>query len=296
MNEKLGFLSLLGSAFLFSLLGAVVRFLSGYFGDSSQAAIRDMITLLILGVVMLLMRKSFRLPWKHLNKVAFVGYCVTSATSSLFFIVSVMQIKAANAVFYLYTASFIASFTVDLFVRKEKTTVIKMMSLGLAFCGLLIFSYPIGEVLSVGVLFGLLTGLSDTLHFTSQDYLKKDIANSTLLFYSYMIGGVLLVIWAIFSGEHLLKVVDWNTILVVLALGVLNVSLSGALLYGFNNFQLNKGTIVVSGELPFALVVNYLLLHESPSVLELAGAVFMFLAIFISNIYLARRSTTVELV
>ncbi len=272
---------------LFSLLGIAVRFFSNYLESSSQVAVRSIASVFVLGVFMLLRTETFRFNWKTLHKRAFAVFCVTGVTSTTFFILSVTQIKAANSVFYLYVASFVSSFLIGSVFLKERTTVQKSMALVLAFAGLVVFSYPIQMTSVMGIAFGLLAGLSDTLHFTSQSYLKE-VKRHTLLFYSYLFGGSALGLWALISHEKLLQPVSAVLVIAIVILGFLNLLLGEALLYGFNNFQLNKGTIIVAGELPFAIIVNFIVLHEVPTIAEAIGATLIFAAILISNVPMER--------
>jgi drug/metabolite transporter (DMT)-like permease len=276
------------SALLFSLIGVIVRFFSDYFGNVTQASVRNMAALCVLAVVMLGSRQSFHIPWKSINKLAFLGFCLSGAFANLFFILSATQIKAANSVFYLYVASFVTSFVVGTTVFKEGVTRQKIAALALAFVGLLIFSFPIQVNLSTGVLFGLLAGVADTTRFTTQKFLKG-VNRRALLFYSFAVAAIILMVLAALSGEQTIRQMDTTLLLMIPALGVVFVLLAEALTFGFDNFPLNMGTIVVSGELLFAMIVNALLLHEWPSITEMIGAVMIFGAILLVNTTLPGR-------
>lgn len=285
VNQKAGFISLLGSAMIFSLLGIAIRFFSGYFGNASQAAMRNIAALGVLVLIMALRSETFKVSWKETNKLAFLIYCVSGALATFFFIISAMQIKVASTVFYLYVASFVSAFAIGPWLFKEKLNAQKIVAVLIALVGLAIFSHPITTALSWGVVFGLLTGVGDTLHFTSQKFLTH-IPRHTLLFYNFVVGVIILTAVAWISGEQMLQGIDASLLLAIPIFGIIVLALGETLLYGFNNFPLNMGTIVVSGELFFAMIINAIVLKEIPTATEVVGAVLIFMSIVVINLNL----------
>jgi drug/metabolite transporter (DMT)-like permease len=61
-------------------------------------------------------------------------------------------------------------------------------------------------------------------------------------------------------------------------------SVSFLTLIGFQNFDLNLGTIIISSELIFAPIFAALAFHEYPSANEIFGGLFIALSIILSNL------------
>ena len=56
------------------------------------------------------------------------------------------------------------------------------------------------------------------------------------------------------------------------------------MIIGFNNFDLNLGTIVLSSELLFASIFGYLIYKEVPTINELIGCGLIAFSVIISHV------------
>lgn len=282
MNRKAGFVSLLLSAVVFSSLGIAVRFFSSYFGNITQVAVRVIATFSILLIVMLLRSESLMLPVNKLNRLAFATYCLTKVASSILFVLSVMLINVASTVFYLYLASFVTAFVLGALVFKEGMSRQKSIGLLFALGGVFVYSFPIESTFSWGVVFGVMAGVSDTLQFTSQKFMLK-ISRNVLILWTMGFGSILMLLVGMLSGEQLLQPIDLKLVVAIPLFGIVILALNQLLLFGFNNFWLSSGTIIVSAELIFALIVSAIVLGEVPKVTEVAGGLLLFTSIVIAN-------------
>ncbi len=290
MEYRKKFLSLLGAAALFSTLGVFVRYLSNYFGDTSIVFLRYFCSILLLTVVMKARKISFNLDWSNSSKLGLVMFLLGTPISTLAFTLSVLMIKVTSTVFYLYVASFFASFLIGKFFFHERVTKVKVIGLLIAFTGLMIFSYPIDTALNIGVILGMISGLGDTVLYTGRKMLGK-VNGFTLQYYQHASSIAVTLIAAMVFGETLVhNTPTLSTLVVIVTLGVVQFLLSASLIYGFDKFPINQGTIIVSGELGFALIVNSLVLHEVPTNNEWVGAALMFLAIFIVNYWSSEKA------
>jgi drug/metabolite transporter (DMT)-like permease len=66
--------------------------------------------------------------------------------------------------------------------------------------------------------------------------------------------------------------------------GFFSIAVAFLTLVGFQDFDLNLGTIVLSSELFFATIAGLLLFHEYPTQNEVTGSALIILAIIILNI------------
>jgi len=127
MNKTKGFIALLGAALVFSLLGFIIRSLDKYFSSSVQVSLRALATSAILVCWLLYKRAGFTV--EKYNKYAMLLYLLVGPIGTIFFTESVLQIKAANSVFYLYLSSFALSFAISSLIFKEGLGVKKLTSL-----------------------------------------------------------------------------------------------------------------------------------------------------------------------
>ena len=86
------------------------------------------------------------------------------------------------------------------------------------------------------------------------------------------------------SGESAIKDVSTLPIVVGIIFGLLQIGLGNLLLYGFQHFDVNVGTIILACELAFAAILGWIFLSESPSSSELLGGVFIFMASIFSAV------------
>lgn len=77
---------------------------------------------------------------------------------------------------------------------------------------------------------------------------------------------------------------------VVLIFGLLLMLVHFLCTVGFQNFDLNLGTIVMSSEMIFTVIFGMIVFAEFPTILEIIGGIFISLSIVISNLKLTRRT------
>ena len=284
MSTKSGFAALLTSGFLIALMGIAARWFAEYFGESTilQVALAPLgaATVCLTGW-MIFRKESFQLDWSKLNTGAFLAFSLTRAISVVFFALSANHIKASNSVFYLYLTSFTTTLVVGTLFFKEHVTIPRIVALCLAVGALAAFTFPIEQAFSWGVAFGMIAGLSDGTYFSSQRYLEG-IKLNPLFFYSLLISVAALVLVGAAGGQTMPQHIDIAFLGGIAVAGVLYLIVLQTAFYGFNHFNLNLATIILSSEIFFAIVWNMIVLKEFPTPLELTGSLLLFVGIAIA--------------
>lgn len=275
-----GFSSLLVAAFIYGLFGVLVRYISPMFGDNFQVALRFILAALIITIFNFLRNDIRKFPRNNLIKISLLG--VAFACVGLLLTYSVLNTKLANTVFLLYAGSLTSAFLIGTFVFKEKVTIMKTVAIAMASIGISMYSDVILG-LSLGIITGLAAGIFDGIQNSLRKTLKE-INRNVVLQYSYIAGSIFAIIVTFISGEQILKSFSLIPIGVIIFYAVLLLILGNFLLYGFQHYDVNLGTVVLSLELVFALLFGFFLYREIPTTKELIGGSFIFIASILSGI------------
>lgn len=266
--------ALLGAAMIYATFGLLIRESSVMFGNNIQIAIRFLFAALVIVLFKLVIKRSLSLPRRDLLKTFALG--AVFGLIVMLFTISVNETKVANSVFLLYAGSIITSLICGTVFLKEKLSPSKIIAIGVAVCGLAMYADNF-LVLSVGIVAGFASGLLDGVGNFIRKSLKGVDRNLVIL-YSYAIGGVVALGAALFSGEQWINQVHTGSIIAMLVFVGLMIGISNLLLYGFQHFDVNVGTVILACELFFATVLGYVFLQESPTVTEIIGGVLIFSA------------------
>jgi drug/metabolite transporter (DMT)-like permease len=246
------------------------------FGSYTQVAARAAVACIISLILVFYQKVKLDIPKN--KRLQVLLFAISFPLSIVFFTLSVVSIKAANSVFMIYVGSLATAFLVGKLVYKESINLQKILALILALCGLIFFVYPFDiRTLGLGVVFGLVAGVFDGL----TNSLRKSLGGinrSVLLVYQYGLGALIGLSGALFVGETLIKTFNPLSLLVLIIFGVCLTLIGNLLTYGFNHFDVNIGTVVLSTELFFALIVNYFFLKEVPLPKEIIGGIMIFVA------------------
>ncbi|MBN1331771.1 DMT family transporter [Candidatus Dojkabacteria bacterium] len=285
-EEYRGFLSLLCAAFIFSFFGVFVRELDKMFGEFAQVGGRLLVAFLV--VVALVIYNKISLQVKKKDRFLLMIFAFAFPLSIIFWTYGVVEEKASNVLFALYFGDIITALLIGTMFYKEKINFQKWIGIIMACIGLGFFVYPFDiNGLSIGLLFGLFSGIADAV---SNSLRKKlgHIKRQSLLFFQYSVGAILMLLLGVLSGQEMIGDFHLSSVAVIVLFGICLVFIGNLTIYGFNHFDVNVGTIILATELMFALVINYIFLHESPTISELAGGIMIFFAANIVNVDLKK--------
>jgi drug/metabolite transporter (DMT)-like permease len=167
-------------------------------------------------------------------------------------------------------------------VFKESVTKNKVLAIIAVFIGIAMYGNALAG-LSLGILAALGSGLCDGVQNSIRRTLKGVDRNLVLL-YSFASGAVVALVISFFSGEQMIKFVSILPMVVTLIYALLLLTLGNFLLYGFQHFDVNIATVILSMELVFALIFGLVLYREMPTGSELFGGLLIFLASVLSGI------------
>lgn len=250
------------------------------FGDNAQVAFRFFLAFIFISFYNLFVKRPSKLPKEAIRKAAVLG--VAFGAVVLLFTISVNNTKIANSVFLLYAGSIISSLLVGTIMLKEKIDGIKLAAIGLALFGLFMYSSAL-LALSIGVVTGLLAGLLDGISNGVRKTLKGYDRNAVLQ-YQFIFGALFGVIMVLISSEVTVKEVGALPILAGIVFALLQISLGNLLLYGFQHFDVNVGTVILATELLFATLIGWFFFSELPSINEVFGGIIIFAASILSVI------------
>ncbi|MCA9371451.1 DMT family transporter [Candidatus Woesebacteria bacterium] len=275
MNQTKGFLALVSTAAILGTFGVLIRELAKTFSDPGQVFARSLFATLIIALVVLYKKiNPLDIGKKNLKYV--LAFSVVFPLSILCFTVSANLIKVTNSLFMLYVGSLVSTAIFGRVLFKEKFTLKHIAALVLVFIGLSFFVYPFSvESITLGLVLGLFSGIFEGSSHTLRK-LMKDVKREVVVFYQSLSGVILASGLLLFSNEVFIKEFHLSAIFVALLFGLLLVSIGYLLVYGFGNFDVNWGTIILATELFFAIVINSVFLKEYPTSYELIGGLLIF--------------------
>jgi drug/metabolite transporter (DMT)-like permease len=290
MNRLKGFLALLACAVIFASFSIYVRVLSNDLSAYQQIGFRNIIALVIGLAAVILSKQSFSSLVAIPKKYTFL-YTITFPIAVVFFTLSVLEIKIVSTIFGLYLGALITSLLVGITFFKEKMTKMKLLSLILVSLGLITYAYPFdGSLLSIGFLLAILSGVFDATANSFRKYLAGKMDRFVLVVLQ-MVGGLVVAIGLIlFSGQFAIPVISTTSWLVGIIFGISLVAISYLTLVGFQNFDLNLGTVILSSELFFASIFALVFFGEISSFTELLGGTLIILATLVANWTIEKES------
>jgi len=289
-SSKKGAFALISYGLIYATTGIYIRAMKSMFTDYGQIFFRLFIALIVTTAVVLYKKYSLKI---ERNKIKYVIlFALTWPLAMVFFTISILSTKVVNSIFSLYITTLLTTLTAGIIIFKEKLTQKKIFALVSVICGLIFLTYPFEALALKGIFFGLLAGILEGVLHTFRKYLG-DINRYTLLLYQFITGVILLSLILFFSQEGAIKEVSSSAIIAGVVFGILTVVVGTLAIYGFKHFDLNLGTILMSSELLFALIINALILSEYPTSNELIGGVFIMTAVVFAN--LPKKTKTTDL-
>ena len=275
-----GVAALFACSFIYASFGPLVRILSEMFSDYMQVAARMGLAFVFLCIVALLFRRLRRLKQSQVVYALLLG--IVSTAIIVFFTIAINEIKIASTIFLLYIASMLTSLFMGTLIFKESLGAQKMVALFLAVVGLSLFmSEHMALGLGVGMVSALLSGVSEGVGNVIRKKLK-DADRVTVTLVQFLVITITAFILVGMAGESAIREVSWLPIVALIAFSTLQLALNNLLLFGFQNFDVNIGTVILSLEIFIAAIFGFLIFGETLSTAEIAGGVVIFTASVVS--------------
>jgi drug/metabolite transporter (DMT)-like permease len=239
---------------------------------------------LLLGFIMLLSSR------KSVTKKQVALLCIVGTTTSLtgiFYYLSLQDIPASIAVVLLFQFTWIG-IIIEAVVDRRFPTRDKIGAAIIIFIGTLlagnIFSNSIGDLDSVGIVYGLLAALTFAFFIFVSGKVEVDIPPIQRSF--LMTTGAFVLLLILFSPDFLyngsLTTGLWKYGLMLGIFGVVFPVVFYAI--GAPKINTGLGTILGAGELPVAVIASVIILKEAVTYLQWIGIAIIFIGIAIAQI------------
>jgi chloramphenicol-sensitive protein RarD len=283
MNTNKGFLSLLGCGFILAIFALLVRLLNNYIGPLTQVGIRMLIASLIVLPYFLI--KKIPLKIKDVKFLPFSILILSFPLYIIFFTISVINAKVANAFFYLFTTSLLTSYLLGFLYFKETINKKRLFLALLSIVGLILITYPLSANKGyLGIISGVIGGGFWGISNATRKFFTGKINHWLIILYQMIVGAIISLLLAYFLKEF--NIAKWSvqSISLLSFFGVGLVIIQILLFIGFANFKLNLGSVVLASQLVFVQAIGIFILHEIPTTTEILGSLAIIIAIIISNI------------
>jgi drug/metabolite transporter (DMT)-like permease len=296
-NEFKGALLVIAAAFFWGMSATAAKFiLNDHINPFTLVNMRLNLAFLFLFAYFLIFdREKLRITKLEARYLAILGVVgIAGVQTTYYFTVATLNVALAIFLQYLAPAMIVIYSAVFL---KQKLSPTIIAALGISLAGSLLIILGMGMASFGGVrIIGLVTGLLSSFFLSFYTIYGKKVCTSrvnpwTVLLYALGSGAVTYWVvsppWVLWSGIGL-KQLGYASYLAVFA----TIIPFGLFFNGLRYLTPASGSMISMLEPVVASLSAYLLLHESMSLMQLLGGVFIIAAIVIINIYYAQKESS----
>ncbi len=290
MSDKTkGALSLFIAAYSFSLYGVYSKFIASDFGPVFQTVARSFICVLAFGVLAYFFKSLKKIQPEDFKYYLLQG--IFSLFVNIFFYIAVIKLPMGTTFFTFYAASLIASFIFGSVFLSEKLNKVKMIALILAVLGIfcmfqdkLIISSSVFIVTAImaGSFFGLYTSISKKI---SSKYSVLQIN-----FVMYLSNLILTIPMLFLAGENVSASISQFSWLIIFLYALTSIASGYFVIYGFKHLEAQISSLIMLGEIVFAVANGIIFFREIPTVMVLIGGLFILTAMIIPNLQFEKET------
>lgn len=280
--------ALLGAAFLFALTNVLVREMADMWGDQAQVAVRFALVWLIL-VVFMNFNKGEKKTIPRSKQMTAIAYSIIAAASILFFTLSVQATTIANTLFTSNATELFVAFLLGSVLLREKITAKKLIAIGLAIIGLVLYSDSI-LVGSMGIIFGMLGGATTALCNLLAKKLKG-VDLGAIMRLQFGLGAIFMfALTMLFSPNDIIRTVSIEGVVATILFALILIAATRLVLYGFQNSDINIASVILSSQLAFGALLGFLVYQETLAPHELISGLLILCAAIVGGF--AQKPTT----
>lgn len=273
--------ALLGAAFLFATTNVLVRDMAHMWGDQAQVAVRFAVVWLLLMAFAKIKGNKTSIP--HSKTITAVAYSIFAAVAILFFTLSVQMTSIANTLFTSNATELLVAFLLGTILLKEKLTARKLVAIGLAFVGLVLYSHSI-LVGSAGIIFGLLGGATTALCNLLAKKLKGVNLNAIMRM-QFGLGTIFMIILTLLLSPHdIIRTVSIGGIVATISFALILIVATRLVLYGFQHSDINIASVILSSQLAFGALLGFLVYQEILATHEIISGLLILCAAIVVGI------------
>lgn len=274
--------ALLGAAFLFAITNVLVREMADMWGDQAQVAARFALVWLIL-VVFAHIKKGKRTIIPRSKRMTAIAYSIVAAIAILFFTLSVQATTIANTLFTSNATELFVAFLLGSLLLKEKVTARKLIAIGLAVAGLVLYSDSI-LVGSAGIIFGLLGGAATALCNLFAKKLKG-VDLGAIMRLQFGLGAIFMIVLSlIFSPNDIVRTVSMEGSIATILFALILIATTRLVLYGFQHSDINVASVILSSQLAFGALLGFFVYQEVLAPHEIISGLLILFAAIIGGI------------
>jgi len=264
-----GFIFIIGAMAIFGFYGISVRFLK--IAPQIILFFNSLFSTLILFFLFFKKREFFYIK-KHKLAIFFLG--IAFVANNFFYYTAFRLTTIANAILTHYTAPiFVALFSP--FLLKEKLEKNTIFSLIISFLGLFLMlseSLNINFENFLGILAGIVSGLSYAFSIILYKYLLRDLSVYALIFYQSLVGSIILMPFVL--PQLSLSLPFFWLLIFALTFGILATFLH---FQGIKRVKAQEAGILGYAEPLFGTTYAFLIFSEIPTKFSLIGGVLIIL-------------------
>lgn len=280
--------ALFGAALLYSFSAVMIRELGTMWGDKSQVAARFAPVFVFLVLYGIVSKNKGTIPRSKLKYA--IGLSVGFSVVVLFFTASIQNTSIANTLFTFFATNMIASFIFGTLLLKEKVTISKIIAIGFALAGLSLYAKSFID-LNEGIIYAVIAGIADG----ASNVFRKQLAgvnNTAAVRLQYGIGTVITAAVALLSGEQIIRQVSPEAIFFTIIFAIGMVTAANLILYGYQHFDVNIGTVIMSSEIVFGTLLGWIFYKEVPALHEAIGGFLIMTGAVISALNFGKIKAT----
>lgn len=250
---------------------------------------RFFISALLLLPILWYKKENLKITRKELYVVMFLGLSYALSSEFLFMGYDLLSPGIASTILFIYPV-FVA--LIMFLVFKEKLNQLTILSLILAFCGVMILSMKNNsfEINFPGLIVVLLSALFYALYILIVNQTKIKLSGFKLTFFSFLFTSLFFLVKAQFSGDSLLLPNVEMLINFVIFAFVTTLISSLALVFAIKYIGSTPTAILGALEPVVAVAVSVLMFNEVMTINLMAGITLILIAVIINIIADSRKS------
>jgi drug/metabolite transporter (DMT)-like permease len=272
--------ALLAAALLFATTNVLVREMAHMWGDQAQLAARFGLVWLILAVYARVKGVKVSIPRSKMLLV--ITYSALAALAILFYTLSIQMTTIANTLFTSSAIEIIGAFLLGTILLNERLTSRKFLAMGMSLTGLALYSDALLGG-NAGIIFGLLAGITTAFCNLLAKKLKG-VDRGAILRVQFGLGAILAVVLALLiSANDIVRTISIEGTATTIIFALVLIAATHLVLYGFQHFDVNIASVILSSQLAFGALLGFLVFREVPAPNEIISGVLIACAAIIAS-------------
>ncbi len=279
-----GVMALLMAALLFSTSGLFTRLLGEQMGTFLQLTLRLIFTSLFF-LLFIVITKSFQtIQRKDLPLLLFRGLLIIA--DFYCFVLAVSGLPLGLTLFIFYASTTVVNFVFGKLFFGEHITKKKLISLSLAFGGMILLYggnfgtlqvMPMFAALCSGIFFGVNSATSKFVTGTYSEHLVGGMA--------YLVATVLAAVFFFLTKETVPGFISLYTWAICIGFAFVVFLAFYLTMYGYKYLEVQKASIIMLSELVFTIIVGFIFYKEVPNLTTVIGGMFIASAMVIPEFF-----------